>query len=157
MNWQHGNATIHQLMTTIQQFDSLYQLLPPETESILVNETGQTFSALEPRAWPNFLRAKIGTATAIHQTIRECAFSGPITFYGADVSTDYQYVVDDHFTVLRRWPSPFYGDGKVTQSSAVEATPGTNQRPVHRPNSSHVRLPSNRDVLHQIERLLLAA
>jgi pimeloyl-ACP methyl ester carboxylesterase len=118
------------LMGSIRSFDSLFQLLPHESEHILATEADNHYSALDEQAWKEPYRDKLDAALEVHQILRNFSFPRTITFYSTEIITDSEYLVDGYFNVVKKIPSFAKGDGTVTIASAVLNTPPAKRVPI---------------------------
>lgn len=106
-----------QLLATLQNFPSLYQLLPPPSTDTLFNRSGNKYSALDPKIWQANLRHFVTDAITIHKML-----SLPITnnlkcIYSKRHKTEMELLVDSQYNVIAR-SVKVSGDGTVTCSSA---------------------------------------
>lgn len=137
------------LMTSISSFDSIYQLLPPKTEQILVDEIGRRYNALEGRVWPTLAdKKKLRGAREVHRIIQNCSFENikVITLYGTEILTKGDYIVDEHFNIMRNRPSSSKGDGTVTIASSIANTPLDSRIPIADKKVSHDCLPNHDEI-----------
>jgi len=145
------------LMDSISTFASLYQLLPPETEQILVDENGKRLDALQDAVWSKLEdKGILSRAREVHRLIQKCPTENMriVTFYGSDIITDGDYVVDSHFDVVKKRPSPFIGDGTVTIASAAADTPAKDRQRIRGKNALHDNLPNHDSVKQSLSNLL---
>lgn len=114
-----------QLQSTIQQFPSLYQLLPPSSIKTLYNMKGDQYSAVDPEIWQMHLHGHISAATQVHTLLDEFWEGNIKCVYSSGCSTDMLYLVDQSFEILK-YKHDVAGDGTVSCSSAIAQTiPGS--------------------------------
>jgi pimeloyl-ACP methyl ester carboxylesterase len=121
--WHLNPMGFHRLMEALSTFESLYELLPHESEHILVTRAGQHFSALEERLWPSDRSARISGVGVLHRLIRDFSLPTLLTIYSDDVSTDGYYEIDHNFKFQARY-GEVQGDGTVSVASAVQGVNG---------------------------------
>ncbi len=142
------------LRESLRSFHSIFQLLPPDTEQILVNQNGDHFSALDPRGWASQDEPQLDRARQIHPTIEVCHLPHMKTFYSTDILTDWDFVVDQYFNLVRKRQSCVLGDGTVSCKSATDATPLDSRAPIRGSNAQHDRLPNHPEVLEYLRQEL---
>lgn len=147
---QLDRTLLTELIESVRSFDSIFQLLPAETENVLLTAGGDHFSAVNARAWPSQYAQKVRAAQEVHQIIQAFQFPQMKTFYGTEIVTDYDYVVDRDFNVLSKRPSPFKGDGTVIMASAVLASPVATRTPIPDRHAVHDSLPNHKDVMQYL-------
>lgn len=133
------------LMEVLRGFDSLYQLLPPISEPILQQETGDRYSAMEERVWANQYHPKVRIAREVQQQFSESSFPSTLTIYGTELATPQDYLVDQDFKIIDKIPSPVKGDGTVSMSSATYACPSETRFPISNVTATHDSLPNHQD------------
>ncbi len=138
-------------MEAIRGFDSLYQLLPPVSERILQRETGDRFSAVEEKVWPNQYSQKILNARETHKQIFESYFPSTVTIYGTEVVTSQDYLVDQDFEIIQKIPSYIKGDGTVSMASATLSSPAEKRIPIREPIATHDQLPNHPSLFKHLE------
>ena len=103
----------------MQSFDSLLELLPPESEQILVNEDDFHWSALDDRVWPPHVNARMTAVKLIHDFVRAKQSESVIAIFSSGQSTDREYFVDEVFQ-FKGPGKRVKGDNRVSYASAVE-------------------------------------
>ena len=107
------------LMLAMHSFDSLLELLPPESEQILVSEDDFHWSALDPKFWPAHMKPRLAAATSVHDVIRAKQPASVVAIYSSGQTTDREYLVDDLFQ-FQGLSKSVKGDNRVSHASAVE-------------------------------------
>ena len=111
------------LCDVLHTFDSMFQLLPHESEQVLFSQNGEGYTALDLHMWPNH-GARLSTVREVHESISSCSFPRIRTFYSAGIKTDRDYQIDQDFNILTRSsPHTVNGDGSVSVFSAVFDSP----------------------------------
>jgi pimeloyl-ACP methyl ester carboxylesterase len=113
------------LMQAMRSFDSLLELLPPDSEQILVNEEAFHWSALDERVWPPYIHEKFKSVRLVQEVIRAKQSGSVIAIFSSGQSTDHEYFVDEIFQ-FKGISKRVKGDNRVSPASAVEGIEPTN-------------------------------
>jgi hypothetical protein len=111
-------------------FESLFQLLPPASEKTLLTSSGEGVAAGDARVWPPMFHRVLEQASSRHRIFSTCSPPLSDVFYGADVDTTHQYLVDDGFQIVRAIETGTMGDGTVSIASAIHDSAEDVRRPV---------------------------
>lgn len=140
--------TLHDLLDSLSGCDSMFQLLPPPDDKILQRQSGLASSAFDADVWPPQYSQSLGRAKAVHAPIQappQCQYR---TILSDGVDTDYRYLVDTDFDIVRALPQA-RGDGTVCEHSARAGSdsPGLVTVSSHVP---HDQLPNRASVFDMI-------
>jgi len=134
-----------QLLTTVQSFSSLFQLLPPRHVNVLIGPDNTEYPAVHPEAWPLQFHGQLDRANAA-QPLLDVPPSIPIRgVYAEGHATDSQFVVNRDWTIIRRLRRN-HGDATVLASSALARTIAENHIAITNGSTDHVALCGNPDV-----------
>jgi pimeloyl-ACP methyl ester carboxylesterase len=148
-------VALHDLLTTLGDFDSLYQLLPHDDEPCLLSRTGKKYTALANDAWPPHRQDKLEDARKLQARLRSVEESEAChVWYGVDIPTDSMYRVDENFDPDRP-PFQCDGDGRVSCESAFMTVLPANRNPVHGGDGGHSALPNSTAVHEKLVPLLM--
>jgi len=145
-----------QLMSTLSQFASLYQLLPPAAVTTLLKEDdGTQYSALHRDAWPGNLHSFLDAAEEVHRLLAK-PIDPPIRcVYAIEHPTPWMYLVTREWQIKAERRIEAAGDGTVTCASAYAGSETGDRHPVSGGGTQHNELPSNASV-HRLLREALA-
>jgi hypothetical protein len=144
------------LLEALRGCSSMYQLLPPRDEPVLVMETGERFSAMDPAVWRGQYERFLQDAEDSHQKMRQCAFGNFHSVYATEIPTPQDFSIDPAFEIVSARLPLTWGDGTVTVASARFALDVEKWHPVVRP-IAHDCLPSNKEVWTKLRDLLARA
>jgi pimeloyl-ACP methyl ester carboxylesterase len=136
--------THHLLLMTLNSFPSLFELLPHETERILVTAGGDFYCALDNRAWPFLNSTELRAHAETHAMIRTVQTTFMKSIYSTDLITDSIYMVDQDLVDVRQ-ALALLGDGTVLASSASLGTAPGNCHAI-RNRVEHQDLPNDKEV-----------
>ena len=111
----------HLLLTSLGTFPSLFELVPHDIDKILLTSNGESYSALDKRAWPLLADTLLRGYTDIHTMIRGSSTPCISSIYSVDIATHWHYVVDRDFVHVEDKIS-MNGDGTVLVASAELGT-----------------------------------
>ena len=111
----------HRLLDAVRTFDSLYELLPHDTERFLVSMADENYNAFDNRFWSTERASKLPVVGDVHKQVRAFSFPPLLTIYSDDIETDKYYQVDINFKVEGTYGC-VNGDGTVSVSSAVHGS-----------------------------------
>lgn len=133
------------LMSVLQTFPSIYQLLPPARIPTLLTPSGQQISAVANEVWLNDSRKHAEAAREVH-VILEQPLNVPITcVYSNCHETDWHYLVDTEFRIKGALRERF-GDGTVVSASAFEGSDVGGRLRLDTGGTSHDELPCHEKV-----------
>lgn len=141
------------LLDALRNCPSIYGLLPPRDQPILISETGERFSATDPAAWGPLYGGFLADADQVHGIIKACRINCLQAIYSTEVPTPHDFSVDSLFQRIKRREPPVFGDGTVTIASARFSIEKEKCHPINKA-VAHDQLPSSQDV-HTILRDLL--
>ncbi len=112
------------LLGSLQEMPSLYQLLPPMNEQCLKPPTGPYVSALDPKVWrlagP---KSNASDAASFHTVLEGFKFDRILTISDSGRDTDHVHGVDGYFDNPRPLDFKVAGDGTVPLRSSTYGTP----------------------------------
>lgn len=142
----------HYLRTSLETFQSLFQMLPPLSEQIVFDDSGTQYSALNEDLWKKELAPLLKGAEMFHTLIQGVSSEKLFTLYSTKILTERAYLIDEMKRVISPSEPLIYGDGTVSISSAVAATEEQNRVPFE--NIKHDILPNSPEVWKSLEKLL---
>jgi len=119
--WHKHPKQFHRLMNCLSSFPSLFELLPHETDKILLLESDEPCAALDKRAWPHLETAVLQSYVKTHDIVREVRRPYLRSIYSVDIETDSHYIVEPDFQRFKA-VIPLPGDGRVLVFSAALGT-----------------------------------
>jgi hypothetical protein len=142
--------THHQLMMALGSLPALFQLLPPSSESVLIDDYGNQLSSFDSRLWGELHAALIDRAHECHQLscpLRDERIRGVI---GTGILTSHGYRIDSDGRIKEGLTPFVYGDGTVTARSSSH---GLNQDSMFAvtDNVGHDALVAARSVCEYVE------
>jgi hypothetical protein len=141
-----------QLMNALGNMPSLYQLLPPLEEKILLQSGGTVCSALDEKLWAPRDRCMLDAAMSAHKSLTAIPEVPIKCVYSTHIATEWLLVIDDNSNLVATGRKA-EGDGTVTSASAsakssdIVAFGGS--------SAEHTRLCSRKD-LHEALRAFLS-
>jgi pimeloyl-ACP methyl ester carboxylesterase len=147
-------GSYRRLMAALSTCRSLFDMLPPETERILVTEVGDHYSALEADAWPDVTTSELNDIRDTHSILRGSEFPETQSIYSASIATDHYYVVDQYFEIAETNAyGSSLGDGTVIVASAAQGTATKSCHVIGR-KVDHVSLPNDPEVWNILKNTL---
>jgi pimeloyl-ACP methyl ester carboxylesterase len=136
------------LLQSLGDCDSIFQLLPPPTERVLIKESGLLASPFDSGVWPHNYQPSLDRAKTVHTPIQASPTFPHHTILSGDVETDYRYLVDLDFNIVQALPLAG-GDGTVCEHSAGF---GSDKKTLVRIDRQipHDKLPNDRKVFDMI-------
>jgi pimeloyl-ACP methyl ester carboxylesterase len=148
LNW-HLNIEIYKrLMDAMESFNSLFELLPHETEKILVTSSDDHFSAVDAGCWPALNSQRLDRIKGVHASVATFESPNTVAVYSSETPTPRDYIIDNGFEILRE-AYVVDGDGTVSVASASLGTK-LEQRRLVPGDVGHDDLPSNSQVWRYI-------
>jgi hypothetical protein len=138
------------LVTSVQSFASVFQLLPPGHINVLVGPGSKTYPAVHQEAWPKQLHGQLALAESIQEYLDPPSGMKVRCVYTKQHPTASQFVVDQ-FWVIKARGQPTVGDQTVPASSASARSSDEIRVAVEGPLTEHTALCSNPKV-HQLLR-----
>lgn len=135
------DTSLHNLITALETCSSIFELLPHETDHILITEEGDHYSTLEPKAWPDVAIQTLDNIRQLHAAVLASDFPAINSIYSGDISTENYYSIDEAFRVKGTYGYS-RGDGTVIVASAALGTP-IERRYVIEGRVDHVDLPNH--------------
>jgi pimeloyl-ACP methyl ester carboxylesterase len=145
-------GTRARLMNALGNMHSIYQLLPPLEQKILLQSAGVQHSALHPDAWDFRDQCMLEPASRAHRYLVRVPPVPIKSVYSTDLATDWLLAVDRHWNPVGSRQKAD-GDGTVTSASASARSNDTVA--VHGSNAEHTRVCSRKDV-HETLRAFLS-
>ncbi len=130
------------LLSVLQGFPSIYQLLPPPEMMTIHNQMGDQYPALDINMWPTHLRDHVAAAIDVHQELAKPLISTVKCVYSNKYKTDMSYVVDGQGNIISKGQR-VAGDGSVSCSSAIAYTNPAERYLNEGSNSKHIKLCSS--------------
>jgi pimeloyl-ACP methyl ester carboxylesterase len=143
----------HYLYTSLQQFCSLFQLLPPTCQQVVFDLYGWQYSALDGNLWQPNVHQQIADANALHDLLPASHSDKVFALYSRDLDTERAYLINARKEVEKVCSPQVKGDGTVSAASAVAATPERN-RFAFNYRIDHDELPSSPRVWDKLKDLL---
>lgn len=139
------------LMNAVGNMESLYQLLPPRSNTILLKSNGRQLSALDSDGWQKRDHPFLTSASRVHKLL-EKEPSVPIKcVYAVALNTNWLIAIDDSWNILATSVSAL-GDGTVTTASASAVSP--DRLPISDGECEHTKLCSRCDVHEELRKFL---
>ena len=107
------------LLSVLNSFPSLFELMPPESEHIAVNEADYSYSALYKSFWPTVRDAELDSVRRVQMQLSSPPLSCSLAIYSSDVVTERDYLVDENFVFRNVVQRVVRGDGTVSIGSAI--------------------------------------
>jgi hypothetical protein len=143
----------YDLCRSLRGFESLYQLLPPETQQIIFREMGRQLSALDKSLWEDGEHTYLGKANEFHNLIQAHAPENVFSVYSYSLTLDTEgaYMINEDNRV--KYPTVYVsGDGTVSTESASAVTLPANRRAVQ--GVRHEALPHSEEIWDTLDELL---
>ncbi len=152
--WQSLHPSLyHDLYTSLQEFCSLFQLLPPAYQQITFDLYGWQYSALDGELWQPTVHQQLNQANALHDLLLRSISDKIFALYSTDVDTERAYLINDRKQVQAVCSPRVRGDGTVSAASAAAATPVSNRFAFNH-RIKHDHLPSSQRVWDRLRVLL---
>jgi pimeloyl-ACP methyl ester carboxylesterase len=142
----------HFLHTSLESFQSLFQLLPPTTEQIVFDVAGTQYSALNPALWGSEVGPLLKGAETLHDLLTGLSSDKLFALYSTTIPTERAYLIDARKMVKEISKPLISGDGTVTIASASAATMERNR--ISFGGINHDTLPTSPEVWRSLEGLL---
>jgi pimeloyl-ACP methyl ester carboxylesterase len=139
------------LMDALGNMQSLYQLLPPDHEKILLQYGGTQRSAMDLSAWLPRDHAFIAAANDVHKQLATTPSVPLKCIYAVQLDTDWLLAVDNNWNLVGTKVTA-EGDGTVTSASAYARS--IDIRAFRGRDAEHTKLCSRNDVHQELRGFL---
>ncbi len=147
--WTLDPITYKNFMDSLQSFESLFELFPPDTEQIVSTRADDHLCALDQTLWPMLDKTSLDRIRQIQTQMRSISLRCLVTIYSSGVPTEREYIVDRNLRIID-YGVPVWGDGSVSVASAALNAEPANCRHL-KEDIEHDALPNHDIVLKLLD------
>jgi hypothetical protein len=155
--WEHRRHPdiAHRLMSVINEFSSIYQLLPPGDRPTMYDSDGEPYYALDSNAWINC--NCIEQARVVHEILKKNIDYDVKCLFSCGLKTVMQYKIDEYFNIDGTEEQSSKGDGTVLCSSAYAFSTKDQRREVIDVEADHNGICKSKEMLKMLKDIFYEA